>query len=456
MQLASVTGRVARTSRGFLPTYQSYTIAKKWFASSAPSIPPVVARNRSHRIVVIGGGSAGCSVSHQLLRSGKYNKGDIAIVDPAEWHHYQPGWTLVGGGLADKDDFKLRMADLCDPKLTVYGEKVRDMKPEENLVVLENGEKLEYGQLIVCPGIKSNYGHVPGLQEALADAESRVYSIYSYNYCGKVFPGIQQFRSGTAIFTQPLGMLKCAGAPQKLMWLALDYWKRAGLYTGTDRSSPINISFMTGLPVMFGVPKYSAKLMQLAQERGIRALFQHDLVEISGDSATFALPDGSHTTEKFDFLHATPKMGPHDFVARSSLADAAGLVAVDPATLRHTMYNNVWAIGDASNLPTSKTAAAITAQAPVLVSNLHSVVEGKPLQATYDGYTSCPLITEYGKVLLAEFQYGAEPKETFAKLGVDQIEPRRLFYHLKKDFFPFVYRKFMVKGSWAGPKGFIR
>ncbi len=407
--------------------------------------------------MVIGGGSAGSNVSHQLLRSGKYKKADIAVVDPADWHHYQPGWTLVGGGLASKDDFKLRLRDVLDPRLTLYRNPVANFQPEENKISLENGEKLEYGQMVVCPGISTNYDQIRGLPEALADPHSNVSSIYSYANCDKVFTTIKRLKGGNAVFTQPSGILKCAGAPQKAMWLALDYWKKAGLYHNAGDSSRINISFATGLPVMFGVPKYNAKLTQLAGERGVEGLFQHDLVEVRGDQAVFVLPDGSQTTRRFDFLHAAPKMSPHKFIANSPISDAAGLVSVNPSTLRHTVYDNVWALGDASSLPTSKTAAAITAQAPVLVSNLLNAVDGNEPQASYDGYTSCPLITEYGKVLLAEFRYGLEPKETFGRLlGVDQAKPRRAFYHLKKDFFPWVYRKFMVKGAWAGPKGFIR
>ncbi|PQK10170.1 hypothetical protein BB8028_0002g04940 [Beauveria bassiana] len=475
MQQQQLTNRVARASRGILARPLHPRLASKRCLATTSDAPVVANTTRSHRVVVVGGGSAGSNVSHQLLRSGKYDKpGDIAVVDPAEWHHYQPGWTLVGGGLARKDDFRLRLADIHDAKLRLYRNRVAAFAPRDNRIVLENGDALEYGQLVVCPGISTNYGQIKGLPEALADPASRVSSIYSYDHCDKVFPEIERLRGGRAIFTQPLGLIKCAGAPQKAMWLALDYWKKAGLLnypsslssssSSSSSSSPIRISFATGLPGMFGVPKYSAKLAELAQERGVEPLFQHDLVEVDtsssgggGGRATFALPDGSRTTKSFDFLHASPKMGPHEFVARSPLADAAGLVSVDSATLRHTAYDNVWALGDAASLPTSKTAAAITAQAPVLVANLLGAEEGREPQATYDGYTSCPLVTEYGKVLLAEFKYGPEPKETFGRLlGVDQVEPRRAFYHLKKDFFPWVYRKFMVKGTWAGPKGFIR
>lgn len=425
----------------------------------ATAAAPVTSAGRSHKVVVVGGGSAGLTVAHQLLRTGKFAQDDLAIVDPAEWHHYQPGWTLVGGGLKDREDLRRKLKDLIDPKLKFYNQKVQGLSPETNSITLGNGDSVSYQHLVVVPGISINYDAIKGLPEALADRESPVSSIYGYETCNKVFPNIEKFSKGNAIFTQPAGVVKCAGAPQKVMWLALDHWKGTGQYKPKDvANSPIKIAFATALPAMFGVPKYSAKLEELRKERGVEGLFQHDLVSIDGNNATFnRLDSNEKVTRKFDFLHVVPKMGPYAFVKNSPVADAAGFVDVDQGTTRSNKFPNVWSIGDASSLPTSKTAAAITAQAPVMVSNLMQVMEGKEPTAIYDGYTSCPLLTQYGKVLLAEFKYGGVPKESFNEwLGWDQIKPRRTFYHLKKDFFPWVYFNSMVRGTWGGPNGFIR
>jgi NADPH-dependent 2,4-dienoyl-CoA reductase/sulfur reductase-like enzyme len=420
------------------------------FATEAP-----VASARNHKVVVVGGGSAGLAISHQLLHSGKFSQDDIAVVDPAEFHHYQPGWTLVGGGLKTKEELRRPMKSLIDSKLKHYADSVASFSPEQNTVKLGNGDSVSYEQLIVAPGLALNWGNIKGLQEALADKSSPVSSIYGYDSVSKVFGTIQKLEKGNAYFTQPAGAIKCAGAPQKIMWLALDHWKRAGRYDPSNpANSDIKINFATGTPVMFGVPKYNKALTALQQERGVNALFQHDLLSIDGDKATFALPDGQSATKQFDLLHVTPKMGAPAFIKNSALADAAGFVDVDNGTTQHKKYANVWSAGDASSLPTSKTAAAVTAQAPVVVRNLLQAMEGKTPDAVYDGYTSCPLLTEYGKVLLAEFKYGGEPKETFGNwFGIDQATPRRSFYYLKKDFFPWVYYNSMVKGEWAGPKG---
>ncbi|KAL4938458.1 hypothetical protein BDV06DRAFT_215097 [Aspergillus oleicola] len=428
--------------------------SSRTFATAAP----VNAAARNHKVVVIGGGTAGLAISHQLLRTGRFVKDDIAIVDPAIWHHYQPGWTLVGGGLKSREQLREPLAGLLDPKLKFYNQSVGSFSPEENFITLGNNDKVNYDHLVVAPGITLDFGSIKGLSDALAAQDSGVSTVYSYDTVANVFPQIERLQKGSAIFTQPAGVIKCAGAPQKIMWLALDYWKKAGLYNPSNPgSSPIKISFATGTPTMFGVPKYSATLEELRKERGVEGLFQHDLIAIDGKKATFGRPSGQvNVTRDFDLLHVVPKMGPHAFVKNSVLANEAGYVDVDDGTTRHKKFGNVWSAGDASSLPTSKTAAAVTAEAPVLVQNLLRATEGKAPDATYDGYTSCPLTTEYGKVLLAEFKYGGVPKETFNQwFGIDQGTPRKEFYYLKKHFFPWVYFESMLSGKWGGPKGWL-
>jgi sulfide:quinone oxidoreductase len=222
------------------------------------TVSPVQTATRNHKVVVIGGGSAGISLSHQLLRHGSFTQDDIAIVDPAQWHHYQPGWTLVGGGLKKKEELRRPLKDLMDPKFKFYNTSVGNFAPEENYITTSNGEKISYEQLVVAPGITLDYGSVKGLKEALDEKGAMVSTIYDYAYCDKAYTNVQKFKSGDALFTQPAGVVKCAGAPQKIMWLALDYWKNAGLYnTDANTDSKIKIAFATGLPGMFGVPKVS-------------------------------------------------------------------------------------------------------------------------------------------------------------------------------------------------------
>ncbi|KAM0722389.1 hypothetical protein Q7P37_001830 [Cladosporium fusiforme] len=439
-----------QTARPAVSISQTSSAARRTFAT------PAAAATRNHKIVVVGGGAAGTAISHQLLRRGGFKADDIAIVDPAQWHHYQPGWTLVGGGLKNKEDLRIDLKGALDPKLKFYNQSASTFSPEQNALTLESGEQLAYEHLVVVPGISLDFGSVKGLGDALENPDSLVSTIYDYRYCDKASRTIKEFTRGHAIFTQPAGVVKCAGAPQKIMWLATDAWQQAGLFAPNEpKSSAISVDFATGLPAMFGVPKYSAALEEIRQARGVQGLFQHDLVSIEGNTATFTQANNPEpVTKNFDFLHVSPKNKPHAFLSASPLANATGYVDVDDHTTQHKKYANIWSAGDASSLPTSKTVAAITSQAPVLVSNLLRSLAGHEPEAQYDGYTSCPLLTEYGKVMLAEFKYGGVPKETFnAWFGIDQAVPRRAFYHLKKDFFPWVYKNAHVKGNWGGPNG---
>ncbi|WFD00671.1 eukaryotic sulfide quinone oxidoreductase [Malassezia yamatoensis] len=431
-------------------------VASKGAVSARLFSTTIRVQDAAHKVVVVGGGTAGLTVSHELLRSGQFQPNEIAILDPSRWHDYQPGWSLVGGGLARREDLRREEASLVDPKIKLYQQRVTTFSPDANQVSTESGEKFTYDQLIVAPGYQIKLDAIPGLPEALEDPNSKVSSIYTYDTTDKVYAKIKDLRSGRAIFTQPGSPIKCAGAPQKIMWLALDTWKQNNLFKPHDPDSPIKIDFATGMPTMFSVPKYSEVLNQLREERGVGGLFKHDLVAIEdqGNTAVFSVPEGDNVKIPFDFLHVTPRMVPPEFIKNSPLSNDAGYIDVNPATLQQVKYKNVWALGDASSLPTSKTAAAITGQAPILTHNLLQVLNQKQPDAEYNGYTSCPLLTEYGKVLLAEFKYELKPDETFSQFGLDQGKPQRAFYYLKKNFFPWVYFNSMLKGTWNGRSGF--
>jgi sulfide:quinone oxidoreductase len=387
------------------------------------------------------------------------NKGDIVILDSAEYHNYQPGWTLVGAGLKQKTEFRRSLPSLIPEHISHIPEHVTTFSPKANSLTTASGRTVQYDALVVAAGLQINWDNIPGLSSALADSSSGVSSIYSYATCDKTWDDIEGLRSGNAIFTQPAGVIKCAGAPQKIMWMAWDRYRRTG------RSDNIKTAFYTGMPTMFSVWKYSDALEALRVARGVEGHFGHNLVSIdaANHKATFATKDADGQAKKVDvdytILHVTPPMGPLKTLKESPLADETGWISVDSGSLRHTNpeYGNVFALGDCSSLPTSKTAAAITAQAPILTENLFSVMETGSVNpnAKYDGYTSCPLLTGYGELMLAEFKYGLVPKETFGDV-FDQSKSRRLFYHFKKDLFPWAYYNAMVKGKWFGSNGFRR
>lgn len=411
-----------------------------------------------HKVVVIGGGTGGLAAANQIYNLFKAKDqtladGDIAIVDSNPNHDYQPGWTIVGSGLGDKASFRRPLDSLIPKNFAHVNAQASAFEPGTNQVVLSDGSKIGYDFLVVAPGIQINWGNVKGLPEALKDPLAHnVGSIYSYDTVDKVWAMIERFQGGQgeAIFTQPFGPVKCAGAPQKINYMADWYWK--------DQKRDIHSTFITGMPTMFSQPMYAGKLNELRKSKGIDGHFNTNLVEVKTDSKTavFDVLDGANKGEKLElqygFLHVTPPMGPPDVIKKSPLADSVGWVDVNDFTLQHKKFENVFGLGDASSLPTSKTAAAITGQAPVLAHNLVTLMTtGKLGGALYDGYTSCPIFTGRGSLLLAEFKYNTELAETFSAF-TNQSVPNRAFYHLTKDIFPRVYFNNLVKGTWYGRK----
>lgn len=432
-----------------------------------PSLARAASTSAAHaapaksKVLVIGGGTAGLSAANQIYNAFKAKgqalaDGDVTIVDANAHHDYQPGWTLVGSGLAQKQGFRKPLDSLIPPYIGHIHQNAAEFEPGTNEVVLADGSKVGYDFLVVAPGLQINWGKIKGLPEALQDPlGNRVSSIYSYETVDKVWDLVRAFQpgDGTALFTQPFGPVKCAGAPQKVAYMADWFWKDQGR-TGVHQV------FSTGMPTMFAQPQYAKALNRLRERKGIEGHFLTNLVEVRAAERTAVFEHldgagkatGARTEVPYGMLHAVPPMGPLDALKASPLADAVGWVDVHEATLQHKRFPNVFALGDGSSLPTSKTAAAIIGQAPVLTHNLVRLMEtGTAGTAAYDGYTSCPLFTGRGELMLAEFKYGHAKDETFSAF-TDQEVPNRFFYHLTKDVFPRAYFNNLVKGTWYGPR----
>lgn len=283
--------------------------------ATVSAIPP----KPHHRVVIVGGGTAGITVAAQLLRTKEFQKNEIAILDPAKDHHYQPGWTLVGSGLRPLSDMSRPLASLVPEDVTHYPLQVAQFDPENNELKTADGVAVSYEYLVVAPGLEVNVAGVQGLPEALQDPTSKVSSIYSHKTVEQVWQNVQDFKRGTAIFTQPAGVIKCAGAPQKILWMALSQWERDGV------RKEILPYFATGAPAMFAVPKYSKALEALRVQRQVEGLFQHNLVgvDVKNKVATFKnlADNGKEVQKEFGFLHVTPPQKPWAWVAKSPLGE---------------------------------------------------------------------------------------------------------------------------------------
>lgn len=432
---------------------------------------------KHHQVLIIGGGTAGIMVAAQMLR--KNPKADIGLLEPAEIHYYQPAWTLVGANTYDYDKTARSMASVMPSGVNWIKEYAETFDPENNKVTTANGNEFTYDYLVVAPGLRMAPELVKGLPEAMDK------NVVCSNYTNPVhtWEVLKNFTGGTALFTQPTTPIKCGGAPQKIMYLAADYFRKHNLTDKTD------VVFATPGSVIFGVKPIAETLMKVVDRYDINLRFHHKLVEIDAEKqiAWYEIGkdvkaggcvvisgdnDGKDVDESiqynykdvkvtkkgdrygihFDMLHLAPPQAAPKFVANSPLANEAGWVSVDDQTLQHTKYPNIFSLGDAAQLPTAKTGAAIRKQVPVVVGNILHLIKSNSLgNKKYNGYSSCPLVTGYGKMVLAEFVYGSkftpDPKlKQFPLLIKDSSKEHWRLWILKKYILPYLYWNKMLKG----------
>ncbi|GGG58158.1 hypothetical protein GCM10011403_14350 [Pseudohongiella nitratireducens] len=393
-------------------------------------------------VVIVGGGAAGGAVAASLRkRDGNIR---ISIIDAADVHYYQPGWTMVGGGIFSAEDTVRTMASCIPDGVNWIKAEVAGFIPEENVVVLVDGRRVHYERLVVAAGIKLNWGGIEGLTETLG--RNGVTSNYRFDLAPYTWKLVQELKSGRALFTQPPMPIKCAGAPQKAMYLSGDYWSKK------QRLNNIDIEFYNAGAVLFGVKDYVPALMEYVEKYHAQLKFNHKLIRIDGEKKTawFEVSDGEGNTETvsrdFDMIHVVPPQTAPDFISNSPLADEGGWVDVDQFTLRHKRYENIWSLGDVMNAPNAKTAAAARKQAPIVANNMMADMGKGPGVAHYDGYGSCPLTVERGKIVLAEFGYGGKLLPSFPTWVLNGKKATSLAWLMKEQLMPPLYWHGMLKG----------
>ena len=393
-----------------------------------------------HSVLVAGGGTAGITVAARLRSLP--DPPDVAVVEPSDKHYYQPLWTLVGAGVLAKETSERDEADYVPEGVTWIRDRVAAFEPRKDAVIVASGARITYDQLVVALGIQLDWCAIRGLEGSVG--KDGVCSNYAYHLVDSTWDALQRFEGGNAVFTHPSTPVKCAGAPQKIMYLADDHFRRRGV------RSQARVIFASACPSIFGVERYATTLEKVVARKGIETLFRHDLVEVRAASkeAVFRKLDGgdggsSEVVLPYSLLHVVPPQSAPDVVKRSELAGAGGWVDVHKHTLQHVRHPNVFALGDCSSLPTGRTGAAVRKQAPVLVANLMALRSGRELSAHYDGYASCPLITGYGRLVMAEFDYDGRPAETFP---FDQSRERYSMYALKAYGLPEMYWNGMLRG----------
>lgn len=396
----------------------------------------------SYDVAILGAGSGGIAAAASILK--RNSKLRVAVIDPATEHFYQPGWTMVGGGVFDAATTRRSMQSLIPRGVAWLQQSVVGFAPKDNEIELDNGDRVHYSQLIVAPGLTLDWAGVKGLAESLG--KNGVTSNYSYQHAPYTWELVQKTKQGKAIFTQPPMPIKCAGAPQKALYLSCDHWRRVGVLKDID------VNFFNAGGVLFGVADYVPALQSYIDKYEAKVHYSHNLQEIDGENkvAHFKKAGGEGEDEiisqEFDMIHVCPPQRAPKFVADSELADAGGWLEVDQFSLQHKRFDNVWGLGDVMNTPNAKTMAAVRKQVPVVAQNLVDSLAGRDIHCAYDGYGSCPLTVERGKIVLAEFGYGGKIIPTFPTWMLQGKKPTRRAWALKKDILPGIYWGAMLKG----------
>ncbi|BDY32932.1 NAD(P)/FAD-dependent oxidoreductase [Mycolicibacterium mageritense] len=392
-----------------------------------------------HQILIIGGGTAGITVAARLLRTGH---SDVAVIEPADMHYYQPLWTLVGGGQATATQTERPEASVMPKGATWIKNAVSALDPDNDSVTCADGAVYSYDALVVCPGIQLDWDRTDGLADTLG--RDGVSSNYRFDLAPRTWEFIRETRSGTAVFTMPSGPIKCAGAPQKIAYLACDHWRRRGVLDDID------VHLVVPTPRIFGIPAIAASLEAVIADYGIHLHTGSEVRSIDAASRKVVVAstsaDGADTTLPYDMLHVVPHQSAPDWIKTSPLStgDTNGYVDIDKHTMQHVRYPNVFALGDAGSSPNSKTGAAIRKQAPVVVDNVTAYLDGRAPSASYDGYASCPIVTSSHDMLLAEFDYSMQLRPSLPVL--DAAKPHRAYWYLKKYGLPALYWNLMLKG----------
>ncbi|OQC32636.1 MAG: Sulfide dehydrogenase (flavocytochrome c) flavoprotein chain precursor [Verrucomicrobia bacterium ADurb.Bin070] len=426
--------------------------------------------DRAVKIVVIGGGAAGLGVSSRLVRLMK--KAQITLIDPADRQFYQPGFTLIGSGVYRPDQVWRRQSDCIPHGVKWVKQAVTALEPAKNTVTVSGGAVYPYDFLVLTPGIQCNWEAVEGLSQKTL-GEGNVHSIYDFEGAQKTWRAIQAFveKGGRGVFADTYTKHKCGGAPKKICLLTEHLSRKRG-----TRDS-LKFDYFTASKALYDVPFFTPRLEQIYKERSV-SVTTHTRVKgvdtaakkvhflrtetvkkevpdpQTGEMKTVEASVATPFAEDYDFLHLAPPQSAPDFVRQAGLGWTEGKLAadawvmVDKQTLVHKTFANIVSLGDATGVPTSKTSAAARKQIPVAVRNLVSLVEGRAPEAVYDGYAACPIVTDYGHVLMAEFDYDKKPRISFPLSLFDMSTESRLAWLLKVYALKPLYFHGMIPGYW--------
>lgn len=380
-------------------------------ASSAPAKADKVKTSAS--IVILGAGAAGTALANRLTE--RLDGAQITIIDGRKQHLYQPGLSLVAAGLKPAKYTVSSTGQWLPSDISWVEEPAAEIDPEAKTVTTASGNKVAYDYLVIATGLTLDYDSIDGFDMSLIGKDG-VGSLYAGpEYAAKTWEAAGKFaeEGGVGLFTRPGTEMKCAGAPIKHTFLIDDIARRGGTRGKAD------ITYFANNNSLFGVPIVAEKIRMVFGDRGINHEYGHvvQAIDPGAKKVTFATPDGDYERD-YDYVHIIPPQRAPDVVRNAGLSWAnkwedQGWVECHKETLRHLRYDNIFAVGDVAGVPKGKTAASVKWQVPVVEDHLVADIAGTTSDAAYNGYTSCPLITQIGRAMLVEFDYNNDLVPSF-------------------------------------------
>lgn len=415
------------------------------------------------KIVIVGGGLAGMSTAARLNNS--ISDADITVIEPDPLSvSYQPGQTLVGGGIWKLSDVIYKRDDFVPKGVKLIKGSVTAIDPKNNKVVVDGSQEVTYDQLIVATGINLNYKAIKGIDGEITSVgkdnaatkqtitKNGLHSIYFQDGAAATWEGIKELIEKAkahkgpeklqAVFTHPRGPIKCGGAPKKIMYLTHSRLVDAGV------RDKVEMTFYPNGGAMFGIKDYHTAIVKQFEARDFKWHYKHNLVEVDpvakvatfnkwwkekkefldemGEKIMKEVEVSEPVQVKYDFMHVSPPMKAPDVVGKSEIgSQGPGWVTVNKETLQSTFFKNVWALGDVAGVPMGKTGGSARKQYKVVVDNVIAAMSGKEPTAKYDGYTVCPLITGIGTVMLAEFNWASKKTGSGANAASFPLDPTK-------------------------------
>jgi sulfide:quinone oxidoreductase len=392
------------------------------------------------RIVILGAGTAGTMIANKLRKALDKEEWKITITDSDKMHYYQPGFLFIPFGIYNREDVIKPKSDFMPAGVEVIYSGIDKVDAENNSVILEGGKILNYDYLIIATGTKTYPEETPGLKEKLWYKE--IFDFYTIEGATALRNFIKGWEGGRLVMAITEIPFKCPVAPLEFVFLADDYFTKKGIRDKVD------ITYVTPMAGAFTKPVATKMLSELLEEKNIKVVPDFYIEKIDNDSKKLVSYDEQEIS--FDLLTIVPLNMGDKMIERSGLGDDMNFVPVNRETLQSDQYENIFVLGDASNIPTSKAGSVAHFAAEILFENLMNAIEGRPLVAKFDGHANCYIETGGGKGALIDFNYETEPLPgTFPLPGIGPfgLLKNTKINHYGKILFRWIYWHILLKGK---------